>query len=400
MVSFEIGGLKCAPIAFGRWVIGLLLVVVMAGESLAGLPMAEPDAVGLDAQKLQRIDELVAEGLAEKKMPGCVVCVGRHGKIAFLKAFGQKQLQPTELPMTTDTLFDMASITKPMATATSIMLLIERGKLRLTDKVASILPDFAVNGKEPITIHDLLIHHSGLLADNSIKDYEHGRDEAIKRICELKLLNPTGTKFVYSDVNFILLGEIVRRVSEKNVHEFSREHVFTPLGMKSTGYLPSEALRMKAAPTELRDGNWMQGEVHDPRAFKLGGVAGHAGLFSSAEDVAIYAQMMLGRGEYGGVRVLSPETVERMTRGDRVSSGVRGLGWDKRTGYSINRGELLTDSAFGHGGFTGTVLWIDPELDLFFIFLSNRVHPNGKGSVNQLAGRIATAVASAIRETK
>ena len=400
MATSETGCLKRAPIVFVWWMIRLLLVLVMAAESLAGLPLAEPDAVGLDAQRLQRIDEIVAEGLAEKKMPGCVVCVGRHGKIAFLKAFGQKRLQPSELPMATDTLFDMASITKPMATATSIMLLIERGQLRLTDKVASILPDFAVNGKEPITIHDLLIHHSGLLADNSIKDYEHGHDEAIKRICDLKLLNPIGTKFVYSDVNFILLGEIVAKVSEKNVHEFSREHLFAPLGMKSTGYLPSEELRVKAAPTEQRDGHWMLGEVHDPRAFKLGGVAGHAGLFSTAEDVAVYAQMMLGRGEYGGARVLSPETVERMTRGDRVSSGVRGLGWDKRTGYSINRGELLSDSAFGHGGFTGTVLWIDPELDLFFIFLSNRVHPNGKGSVNQLAGRIATVVASAIREKK
>ena len=142
----------------------------------------------------------------------------------------------------------------------------------------------------------------------------------------------------------------------------------------------------------------MQGEVHDPRAFKLGGVAGHAGLFSSAEDVAIYAQMLLGQGEYGGVRVLSPQTVARMIRGDRVSSGVRGLGWDKRTGYSTNRGELLSESAFGHGGFTGTVLWIDPDLDLFFVFLSNRVHPNGKGLVNPLAGRIATVVASAVRD--
>lgn len=398
MATSEIGVLKRAPFSLGQRLIGLMLALVVTADSVAGLPMAQPDAVGLNAQRLQRIDEIVAEGLAEKKMPGCVVCVGRHGKIAFLKAFGQKQLQPTELPMMTDTLFDMASITKPMATATSIMLLIERGQLRLTDKVASILPDFATNGKEPITIHDLLIHNSGLLADNSIKDYEQGHDEAIKRICELKLLNPIGTKFVYSDVNFILLGEIIRRVCEKNVHEFSHEHIFTPLGMKSTSYLPSESLRARAAPTEQRDGKWMQGEVHDPRAFKLGGVAGHAGLFSTAEDVAIYAQMMLGRGEYAGVRVLSPETVERMTCGDRVSSGVRGLGWDKRTGYSINRGELLSESAFGHGGFTGTVLWIDPELDLFFIFLSNRVHPNGKGSANPLAGRIATAVASAIRD--
>ena len=376
----------------------LVLWLLIANPVVAGLPLAEPDSVGLDAQQLQRIDAIVAEGLNEKKMPGCVVCVGRHGKIAFLKAYGQKQLQPSELPMTTDTVFDMASITKPMATATSIMLLIERGQLRLSDKVTSFLPEFAANDKESITILDLLIHHSGLLADNAIADYDKGPAEAMKRICELKLLNPIGTKFVYSDVNFILLGEIIQRVSGKTVHEFARENIFAPLGMSATGYLPSDELRARTAPTERRDGHWMQGEVHDPRAFKLGGVAGHAGLFSSAEDVAIYAQMMLGRGEFGGVRVLSPPTVARMTRGDRVSSGVRGLGWDKRTGYSTNRGDMLSDSAFGHGGFTGTVLWIDPELDLFFVFLSNRVHPNGKGLVNPLAGRIATVVASAVRD--
>ena len=376
----------------------LAVWLLIANPVVAGLPLAEPEAVGLDAQRLLRIDAIVAEGLAEKKMPGCVVCVGRHGKIAFLKAFGQKQLQPSELPMTTDTVFDMASITKPMATATSVMLLIERGQLRLSDKVTSFLPEFAANDKEPITIHDLLIHHSGLLADNAIADYDQGPAEAIQRICELKLLNPIGTKFVYSDVNFILLGEIVQRVSGKSVHEFSQANVFRPLGMSATGYLPNAELRARTAPTEQRNGQWMLGEVHDPRAFKLGGVAGHAGLFSSAEDVAIYAQMLLGQGEYGGVRVLSPQTVARMIRGDRVSSGVRGLGWDKRTGYSTNRGELLSESAFGHGGFTGTVLWIDPDLDLFFVFLSNRVHPNGKGLVNPLAGRIATVVASAVRD--
>ena len=379
-------------------VAAFLLPVVVGSASAAGLPRVEPAAVGLDVQRLQRVDELVAEGLAEKKMPGCVVCVGRHGKIAFLKAYGQKQLQPGELPMTIDTVFDMASITKPMATATSVMLLIERGQLRLSDKVTALIPEFAVHEKESITIRDLLIHHSGLLADNSIADYADGPEVAMQRINELKLLNPTGSKFVYSDVNFILLGEIVRRVSGKRVHEFSRDNIFAPLKMNGTGYLPDESLRARAAPTEQRDGKWMQGEVHDPRAFKLGGVAGHAGLFSTAEDVAVYAQMMLGRGEYGGVRVLTPQTVERMTRGDRVSSGIRGLGWDKRTAFSSNRGEFLTDSAFGHGGFTGTVLWIDPEFDLFFIFLSNRVHPNGKGLVNPLAGRIATVVASAVRD--
>ena len=376
------------------------LLVFVARSVEAGLPQAEPASVGLDAQRLQQIDDIVAEGLTQKKMPGCVVCVGRHGKIAFLKAYGQKQLLPSELAMTTDTVFDMASITKPIATATSIMLLIERGQLRLSDKVAMLVPEFAVNDKHAITIQDLLIHQSGLLADNPIADYADGPETAMRRIFDLKLLNPTGSKFVYSDVNFILLGEIVRRVSDKNVHEFSQEQIFRPLGMSATGYLPNEQLRAKAAPTERRDGKWMQGEVHDPRAFKLDGIAGHAGLFSTAEDVAVYAQMMLGRGEYNGMRILSAESVATMTRSYRVSSGVRGLGWDKRTAYSSNRGETFSDAAFGHGGFTGTVMWIDPELDLFFIFLSNRVHPNGKGLVNPLAGRIATAIAAAIQEDR
>lgn len=362
------------------------------------LPIADPESAGLDSSQLMQIDDVVAEGLDQKKMPGCVVCIGRHGKIVFLKAYGQRQLKPEPLPMTVDTVFDMASITKPMATATSIMQLMERGKLRLGDKVSSLIPEFAVNEKDSITIRDLLIHQSGLLPDNALADYEQGSDEAMRRIYDLKLQSPTGSKFIYSDVNYILLGEIVRRISGKTVHEFSRENLFQPLGMVETGYLPSDSLRNRAAPTEERGGHWMQGEVHDPRAFKLGGIAGHAGLFSTAQDIAIYAQMMLNGGEYHGARVLSPQTIATMTRGERVPSGIRGLGWDKRTGYSINRGELLSEKAFGHGGFTGTVLWIDPGLDLFYIFLSNRVHPDGKGSVNPLAGRIGTIAAAAIRD--
>ncbi len=371
------------------------LTFVMAA-SAAGLPHAEPAAARMDAAKLAQIDAIVAEGIEQKKMPGCVVCIGRRGKIVLLRAYGNKQVKPAEVPMTTDTVFDLASITKPMATATSIMLLVERGQLKLDDKVTAIIPDFAANGKEGITIHDLLIHQSGLLPDNALADYDDGPEAAIQKICALKLQAPTGSKFIYSDVNFILLGEIVRRTSGKTVHEFSRDNIFQPLGMKETGYLPDEALRARAAPTEERDGHLMQGEVHDPRAFQLGGVAGHAGLFSTAEDIAIFAQMMLGRGDYQGTRIMSPETFALMTRGEKVSSGIRGLGWDKRTGYSINRGKGLSDAAFGHGGFTGTVLWIDPELELFVIFLSNRVHPDGKGLVNPLAGKIGTVAAEAI----
>ncbi len=379
-----------------RLLVVFVLLLTTATPLQAGLPLTTPEWVGMSSQQLQRIDEIVAEGLSQKKMPGCVVCVGRRGHIAWLRAYGHRQVQPTELPMTTDTVFDMASITKPVATATSVMLLIERGQLRLSDKVSSLIPEFAAHGKQDITIRDLLIHQSGLIADNPAADYDHGTEEAFQHICELKLVAPTGSKFIYSDVNFILLGEIVRRVSGRPLNEFAWDNLFSRLGMCESGYRPHAGLRWRTAPTEQRDGQWIQGDVHDPRAFKLGGVAGHAGLFSTATDLSVYAQMMLNKGEFAGVRVLSPRTVELMTRGERVPGGIRGLGWDKRTGFSSNRGELLSDSAFGHGGFTGTVLWIDPELDLFFIFLSNRVHPNGKGLVNPLAGKIATVVAASV----
>ncbi len=368
-----------------------------------GLPFASPESVGMDATRLASIQPLVGEGIAQDKMPGCVVCVGRHGKIVFLEAFGERQTGPASESMTTDTVFDMASITKPVATATSIMKLIENGRLRLGDQVTKFLPDFAPHGKDDITIQHLLVHQSGLIPDNKLADYEEGPEIAWQRICDLELVAPVGKTFKYSDVNFIVLAKLVEVISGRDVNQFSHEEIFGPLGMDETGYLPREELQRRAAPTEKRDGDWMRGEVHDPRAYELGGVAGHAGLFSTAEDLAIYAQMMLSDGSYQPagmdserVRILSPRTVAKMTAAYPVSSGFRGLGWDKQTGYSSNRGDLLSESAFGHGGFTGTVLWIDPELDLFFIFLSNRVHPNGKGSVNHLAGQIVNLVASSV----
>jgi uncharacterized protein YbbC (DUF1343 family)/CubicO group peptidase (beta-lactamase class C family) len=375
------------------------VILLLAGSiQAAGLPEDVPESAGMDSRQLSRIDEVVAEAIAQKRMPGCVVCIGRRGRIVFLKSYGQRQLHPTELPMTADTVFDMASITKPVATATSVMLLVERGQLRLGQKVSEVIPEFAGNGKDSITVRDLLIHQSGLLADNPLKDYAGTPDESMQRIYELPLQAPTGTRFIYSDVNYIVLGEMVRRVSGLRLDEFARENIFRPLGMSETGFLPSEELQARAAPTELRDERWIQGEVHDPRSYRLGGVAGHAGLFSTARDLAIYAQMMLDGGQSGTTRILAQRTIDLMSRGERVSSGLRGLGWDKRTGFSSNRGDLLTERAFGHGGFTGTVLWIDPGLELFYIFLSNRVHPDGKGLVNPLAGRIGSIAAAAIRE--
>lgn len=376
--------------------LGLILIFGASSRSRAELPQVAPASIGLDAQKLAEIDALVADGIVEKKLPGCVICVGRHGQVGMLKAFGQKRIVPVGESMTTDTVFDLASLTKPIATATSVMKLVENKQLGLSEKVSEIIPEFAVHDKQEITVQDLLTHISGLLPDNALADYEQGPEIALQRICNLKLQNPVQTKFVYSDVNFILLGEIVKRRSGMSLHEFSQREIFQPLGMRDTGYLPREELQLRAAPTEQRDGHWMQGEVHDPRAFLLGGVAGHAGLFSTAEDLALYATMLLGSGRINGQRIMTPETVALMIRDYPVSSGIRGLGWDKQTGFSTNKGEGFGSRAFGHGGFTGTVIWIDPDLDLFFIFLSNRVHPDGKGAVNLLAGKIATVVSAAV----
>jgi len=359
---------------------------------------AQPAEVSVDAGRLGQIDQIVAEGLEAKQMCGCVVLVGRRGKVVFLRAYGQRQIEPDRVEMTTDTVFDLASLTKPVATATSVMILMERGSLRLEDRVAKHIPEFGQNGKEDVTVFQLLTHQGGIVPDNPLADYADGPEKAWQRIFALKPRVPPGSKFLYSDVGYLVLGELVRRVSGKNVHEFSRDNIFRPLGMDETGYLPEENLRRRAAPTEKRAGAWIQGEVHDPRAYMLGGIAGHAGVFSTAEDLAVYAQMMLNGGQIDGVRILKQETVAAMTRPYQVSGGVRGLAWDIQTGYSSNRGRSFSSRAFGHGGFTGTVIWMDPELELLVIFLSSRLHPDGKGSVNPLAGRIGTVAADAIRD--
>ena len=378
----------------------LLPAAVRAAEKQpARLPMATPAEVGMSAQRLAVIDRLAEQGIREGKLPGCVVAIGRRGKLVLVKAYGNRQTEPEPQPMTVDTLFDMASVTKPVATASSIFLLIDAGKLSLDDLVSKHIPEFAQNGKEKVTILQLLTHQSGLIPDNSIRDYAMGHDEAFRNIFALEPQSEPGTRFRYSDVGFLVLGELVHRISGKPLDQFSQSRIFEPLGMTETGYRPAEELRARAAPTEHRDGKWIRGEVHDPRAFALGGVAGHAGLFSTAADLAVYAQMLLNGGTSGSTRILSTAAVGQMTAPQPVSSGVRTAGWDMRTGYSTNGGDLRSDRAFGHGGFTGTGLWIDPQTELFVIFLSNRVHPNGKGVVNPLIGRISTVAQAAILET-
>lgn len=381
--------------------IGVMLAYCWAGAGVgAGLPpvpQADPIAVGMDPGVVAAIDAAVGQAIRDGKLPGCVVAIGRHGKLAVYKAYGYRRLEPVPEPMTVDTLFDLASLTKPVATATSLLALVEEGKVCLEDPAARYLPEFGSKGKESITVRELLVHQGGLVADNPLGDYLQGPAEAWRRICELVPAAPPGARFIYSDVGYIVLGKLVERVSGEGLDQFARQRIFLPLGMEETGFRPGEGLRKRAAPADRREGRWIEGEVHDPRAYYLGGVAGHAGLFSTAADLARYAQMMLGRGQYAGRRVLKPETIQRMTRPYPVSAGLRGLGWDIRTGYASNRGEAMSRRAFGHGGFTGTAMWIDPSLDLFVIFLSNRLHPAGKGEVNRLAGRIGDLAARACK---
>lgn len=306
--------------------------------------------------------------------------------------------------MTTDTVFDLASLTKPLATSTSIMILVERGKIDLRAPASRYVPELAK--LPPFTVEQLLVHTSGLPAATPISDYtspspiEHAA--VMRRLGEKlegKLKTQPGEHFLYSDVGFVILAEIVRRRGGKDLATFTRDEIWSPLGMNDTGYLPAAEQRARAAPTEQRDNQWMVGDVHDPRAFAMGGVAGHAGVFSTASDLARYARAMLGKGKLDGARIVTARTWETWTARRETSSGGRALGWDRDSRFASHRSSLLSPKAFGHGGFTGTAMWIDPGKDLYVVFLSNRVHPDGKGAVNPLVAELATLAIEA-SETK
>jgi len=347
---------------------------------------------GLDRSVTQQIESIVLAGIEEGQMPGAVVVVADSRQVLFQQAFGDRQVEPNHEPMTIDTLFDLASLTKPIATATSVMRLVDQGKIEVDQPVANYLPEFASHGKDAILVSDLLLHIGGLIPDNALRDYDDGPAVAWERICGLKPIAARGEKFAYTDVGFIVLGKLVERVSGKPLDQFATDEIFTPLHMHQTRFNPGDHLKRRAAPTEQRNGGWMKGEVHDPRAYRLEGVAGHAGLFSTPGDLVRYGQMMLAGGKGPSATILSPQVFELMTQPRTIPRGSRTFGFDHQSPYSSNRGDAFSDSAFGHGGFTGTVIWIDPEKDRLFIFLSNRLHPDGKGSVNKLAGKIATLV--------
>jgi uncharacterized protein YbbC (DUF1343 family)/CubicO group peptidase (beta-lactamase class C family) len=367
-----------------------------------------PPPPSVDAQRLDAIEPIVLEAIQEKKLPGAVVLVGHHDRIIYQKAFGNRALVPAVEPMTLDTIFDLASLTKVVATTTSLMMLVEDGKVRLNDRVSTYIPGFEKYGKADITVRHLLTHVSGLRPDVDLADSWVGYDTAIELAIEEVPQSRPNERFVYSDINFFLLGDIVRRVSGMTLDEFARKRIFLPLGMKDTMFLPPAALHARIAPTESctqygwpcqgPDMTMLRGVVHDPTARRMAGVAGHAGLFGTAADLSIFARMLLARGRYNGTRILSALAVEKMTTPatPELERNVRGLGWDIDSSFSANRGELLPIGSFGHTGFTGTSIWIDPDTGVFVIFLSSRLHPDGKGDVTPLRARVSTVAASAV----
>ena len=380
---------------------------------LLAATLARPANAGFSAARLARIDGVIAEAIRRGELPGAVVLVGRRDRVVSRKAYGSRALLPSREPMTVDTIFDVASLTKPVATATSVMILVERGRIALTDPVVKYIPEFAPEGgnREKITVEQLLTHRAGLAPDDPIELYAGTPAEIFARKFRQPLESPPGTRFRYSDVGYEVLGELVHRVSGMTLDEFSEREIFRPLRMKDTRFFPLSRREKKGigaltrppmsriAPTERRDDHWMRGEVHDPRAYAVGGVAGHAGLFSTADDLSRWCRMILGGGRLDSSRILSPLGVEAMTRPRFFGDGdLRALGFDVATAYSRNRGDLFPPGSFGHTGFTGTSVWIDPSSGVYVVFLSSRLHPDGKGDVNRLRGLVATTVASALTE--
>ena len=386
------------------------------------------------------MDAAVTQAIADHQCPGAVLWLERNG-VSYHKAYGKRALAPAEETMTEDTIFDAASLTKVIACTPAVMLLVERGQVGLEERVQTYLPEFKGDGKETITLRQLLTHTSGLRPDISTRPAWSGYDTAIRMACAEKPVTAPGTAFRYSDINFFLLGEVVRRVSGLKLNEFVEREVYRPLKMVDTGFrpittsnasdvaaqdsgrknpaapatpaassppargqgwaaaaLPTEGAKTRIAPTEKIDDRFLRGVVHDPTARYMGGVAGHAGLFTTAADLARYARMLLNLGELDGVRLFKPETVRLMTSVQSPESirARRGLGWDIDSGYSRPRGKIFPLGSYGHTGFTGTALWIDPFSKTFWIFLSNRVHPDGTGSVLSLEGALANLAAESV----
>jgi uncharacterized protein YbbC (DUF1343 family)/CubicO group peptidase (beta-lactamase class C family) len=351
------------------------------------------------AEKLAEMDKAIEQAIAEQKCPGGVLWLEHNGAV-YHKAYGNRALVPKVERMTDDTIFDAASLTKVVACTPAMMLLVERGQVDLDATVQTYIPEFKGDGKEAITVRQLLTHTSGLRPDIETKTDWHGQHAAIQKASEEKLQAAPGTVLRYSDINLFVAGEIVQRVSKMPLEEFVKKNIYNPLGMKDTGYLPPQSKMKRIAPTEVVGGKPFRGIVHDPTSRHMGGVAGHAGLFFTASDLARYARMLLNEGSLNGTRIFKPETVRLMTSVQTPASisARRGLGWDIDSSYSGPRGKLFPLGSYGHTGWTGTSIWIDPYSRTFLIFLSNRNHPGETGNVGALRSRLATLAAEAITD--
>jgi len=347
----------------------------------------------------EELDSIVEQAIAGEQIPGAVLLIERDGVVLHRKAYGERAVTPTHEKMTVDTIFDAASLTKVVATAVSIMKLFEQGKIRLNDRVTEYLPEFQ-GGDSHITIRHLLTHFSGMRPDLDLEPAWNGYETGIAMALIDEPVAEPGERFLYSDINYILLGEIVHRLSGQMLPDYARENVYEPLGMKDTMFQPPASLRGRIAPTEQLPGESepLRGVVHDPTARNMGGIAGHAGLFLTADDLARFAEMILGMGERNGVRILQAATVRKMTTPQSPADQpvLRGAGWDIDSPFSGNRGELLPLGSFGHTGFTGTSLWIDPVSKTIIVLMTNRVHPTNRGSITSLRCRVATATAAAL----
>ncbi len=347
------------------------------------------------------LDGVIEEAVREGRIPGAVLIVSHKGVVVHRKAYGWRSLTPRREPMTVDTIFDAASLTKVVATTSVLMRLFEQGKLRLNDRVTQYLPEFQ-GGESEITVRNLLTHFSGLRGDVDLDPPWSGYETGIRRALIDKPVAAPGERFIYSDINFVLLGEIASKLYGKPLPEAAAEVVFRPLGMRDTMFQPPASLRPRIAPTEVLAGAAapLRGVVHDPTSRYMGGVAGHAGLFTTADDLARFAGMMLGRGSRGAMQLFSPLTIRAFTSPQSPPDQpvLRGLGWDLDSPYSSNRGDLFPLGSYGHTGFTGTSLWIDPATETYVILLANGVHPKVQPSAAMvsLRNRVATVAAAAL----
>lgn len=377
-----------------------LALLLAAGLTVSSFSVRLAAGPRSAAPQWAKIDGAVGKAIDNGRIPGAVVLVGQAGHILFERAYGHRSLEPRPEPMTLETRFDLASLTKVVSTAPAVLKLVQDGKLSLDDPVAKYLPDFGRRGKETITVRQVLTHYSGLAPFFRLEAKTPGAASAvIDKICRSDFSAAPGTRFIYSDLGFILLGKLIEVASGETLDRFVHSRVFSPLRMADTGFNPPSGDRHPIAPTERGDdGTYLKGQVHDPLASMMGGVAGHAGLFSTARDLSRFCRMLLNEGSLEGARVLHPGIVRQMVspQSPPGMSDIRGLGWDIQSRYSSVKGKHFSPRSFGHTGFTGTSLWLDPEIQAYVIVLTSRLHPDGKGDVRALRREIATIVGEAL----